>query len=77
MSVKDLSGRSDAKSQLSSNNAFMLGLGWRLNKYFRFTAGDALIRDKASNKIGHALFIGPSIDVSAIQNLRTLLGKVK
>ena len=77
MSLRDLSGRDPQKTKVEGNNAFVAGLGFRLNKYFRIVAGDALLRNKADNRIGHAFFIGPSIDVSAIQNLRVLFGKVK
>jgi len=77
MSLRDISGRSQERSQLLSNNAFLGAAGFRLNKYFRITAGDAIMRDKATNKLVHAFCLGPSIDVSAIQNLRILFGKVK
>lgn len=76
-SLKDLSGRAPEKSQVYSNSAFLAGLGFRLNKYFRFSAGDAIVRDRASNKLAHALYLGPSVDITALQNLRVLFGKLK
>jgi len=40
MALKDISGASNSK--VSSQNAFVYGLGVRLNKYFRISAGGML-----------------------------------
>jgi hypothetical protein len=73
VAVGDLSGQ--ANSQIKANNAFLAGFGFRLNKYVRLTAGDALFRNKVSDKINHAFFIGPSIDLTVLGTLKNVFGK--
>jgi hypothetical protein len=75
VAVGDLSGQ--ANSQIKGSNAFLFGLGFRLNKYFRLTAGDAVFRNKVDDKINHGFFVGPSVDISALPNIRNVFGKVK
>jgi hypothetical protein len=75
VSVGDLSNQTD--TIIKDNNAFLFGAGLRINKYFRITAGDMLFRKSTDDKIGHAFFIGPSIDVTALGNIVNVFGKLK
>lgn len=85
MAVKDLSGSTNSK--ISGENAFVYGLGIRLNKYFRITAGGLLYRttlpaangstSPANGSLRHEFFIGPSIDVTALSALQSIFAKAK
>ena len=85
MALKDISGATNSK--ISSQNAFIYGLGVRLNKYFRITAGGLLYRTKlpavagtsnaANGTLRHEFFIGPSIDVTALSALQSIFAKAK
>ena len=85
MALKDISGASNSK--VSSQNAFVYGLGVRLNKYFRISAGGMLYRTTlpavggvtgaANGTLRHELFIGPSIDVTALSALQSIFAKAK
>ena len=73
VSVGDLSAREDSK--IKGDNAFVYGLGFRLNKYVRLTAGGLLFRAASDNHLKHEIFIGPSIDFSAFKYIRGIFGK--
>lgn len=85
MALKDLSG--STKSKISGQNAFVYGLGFRLNKYFRLTAGGLLYRttlpavngstSPANGSLRHEFFIGPSVDLTALGALQTIFAKAK
>ena len=85
MALKDLSG--STKSKISGENAFVYGLGFRLNKYFRLTAGGLLYRttlpaangstSPANASLRQEFFVGPSIDVTALSALQSIFGKAK
>ncbi len=85
-SIGDLSGRDTNKTRISGDNAFVYGLGFRLNKYFRLTVGGMLYRLKlpsadaanpADNSLKHAFFFGPSLDITALPGLTTIFAKAK
>jgi hypothetical protein len=85
VAIKDISG--STKSKISGENAFVYGLGYRLNKYFRVNVGGMLYRANlpgGSNSTGGAngtlrqeFFIGPSIDVTALSGLQSIFAKAK
>jgi hypothetical protein len=85
MALKDLSGAS--KSKISSQNAFAYGVGFRLNKYFRLSAGGLLYRttlpavngvtSPANGTLRQEFFVGPSIDVTALSALQSIFAKAK
>jgi hypothetical protein len=85
MALKDISGATQSK--ISGENAFIYGLGFRLNKYFRLTAGGMLYRttlpavngstSPANGSLRQEFFIGPSIDVTAISALQSIFAKAK
>jgi hypothetical protein len=85
MALKDLSG--STQSKISGENAFIYGVGIRLNKYFRLTAGGLLYRttlpaangstSPANGSLRHEFFIGPSIDVTALPALQSIFAKAK
>jgi hypothetical protein len=71
VSLGDLSG--NAKSRVSSNKAFVYGVGFRLNKYFRLSAGGFLYRDGGpGNRLLNEVFIGPSVDLTALPGLKQI-----
>ena len=77
-SIRDISSGTEKK--IKGNNAFLYGLGFRINKYFRITAGASLYRTTQSDSLNcgslkNTFFVGPSIDISALPFLRTLVGK--
>jgi hypothetical protein len=67
-SIGDLSG--NASSRVKSDKAFVYGVGFRINKYFRISAGAMLYRDAKGNGLLNEAFIGPSIDISALPGLK-------
>ena len=69
-SVGDLS--SNGKSRVKGDKAFVYGVGFRINKYFRISAGGMLYRDAIGNGLLNELFIGPSIDVTALPGLKQM-----
>lgn len=79
-SVGDISGGDDSKTKIRGENAFVYGLGVRLNKYFRVTMGGLVYRtDKIdgvagnlTNKLRHELMVGPSVDLTALPGLKTI-----
>jgi hypothetical protein len=83
MALKDLSGASNSK--ISSENAFVYGVGVRLNKYFRLSAGGMLYRttlpavngvtSPANGTLRQEVFVGPSIDVTALSALKSIFAK--
>jgi len=85
MALKDISGAS--KSKITSEDAFVYGLGFRLNKYFRLGAGGLLYRttlpaangstSPANGTLRQEFFVGPSIDVTAISALQSIFAKAK
>jgi hypothetical protein len=86
MALADVSGSSNSK--ISGENAFIYGLGFRLNKYFRITGGGLLYRttlpagsngmtSPANGALRHEFFIGPSIDITGLSALQSLFAKSK
>ncbi len=84
MALKDISGGSNSK--ISAENAFIYGVGVRLNKYFRLTTGGLLYRttlpggtgtNGANGALRHEFFIGPSIDVTALPALKSIFAASK
>jgi len=69
-STGDLS--SNGASRVKGDKAFIYGVGFRLNKYFRVTAGGMLYRDAVGNRLLNEAFIGPSIDVTALPGLKSV-----
>lgn len=72
MSLGDIS--SQENSDIKADNAFLYGVGFRLNKYFRITAGGAAFRDKRNDGIRHGFMIGPSVDLTAFKYIRGIFG---
>ncbi len=85
IALKDISGASNSK--ITSEDAFIYGLGFRLNKYFRISAGGMLYRttlpavagtsNAANGTLRQEFFIGPSIDVTALSALQSIFAKAK
>lgn len=85
MALKDISGSNTAKTKITDQNAFVYGIGVRLNKYFRISTGGMLYRTKLpavngvaspiDNKLRHEFYIGPSIDITALPALEGIFGK--
>jgi len=69
-SIGDLS--SNGKSRVKSDKAFVYGVGFRINKYFRVTAGGMLYRDTVGNRLLNEGFIGPSVDITAFSALKQI-----
>jgi hypothetical protein len=69
-STGDLSA--NKASRVKSDKAFVYGVGFRLNKYFRVTAGGMVYRDAVGNRLLNEVFIGPSIDVTALPGLKSI-----
>jgi hypothetical protein len=59
-------------SRIRNGKAFAYGLGFRLNKYFRVTAGAMVYRDAVTNRLASALCFGPSIDITALPGLTSI-----
>lgn len=74
MSLGDFSSRQS--SRISNENVFLYGIGYRLNKYFRVSAGAAVYRE-ASPRSGllQEVFVGPSIDITALPGLRQVFAR--
>lgn len=68
---------SGPQKEIKGNNAFLCGLGFRFNKYFRITAGTTLYRSAHDDRLRNEFYVGPSVDISALPFLRTLVGKNK
>lgn len=63
----------NANSRIANNQAYLYGVGFRLNKYFRVSAGGLLYRDaKPGSGLLNELFIGPSIDLTALPGLKQI-----
>lgn len=85
VALKDISGATDSK--ISGENAFVYGIGFRLNKYFRLTAGGLLYRavlpaingstSPANGSLRQEFFVGPSIDVTAVSALKSIFAASK
>jgi len=83
MALKDLSG--NTASKISGENAFVYGIGFRLNKYFRISTGGMVYRTSLpavngvaspfSNRLRQEFYIGPSIDITALPALEGIFGK--
>jgi hypothetical protein len=70
-SLGDLS--SNAHSRVKGDSAFMYGVGYRINKYFRLNIGAVIYRDSgAGNALLNEFSIGPSIDLTALPGLKSL-----
>lgn len=75
-SLKNIS--SSHPSKIRGNNVWVYGLGFRLNRYFRVTAGGAIYRGTAPDAgLRNDFFIGPSVDLTAIEYFRQIFAKVK
>jgi len=83
MALKDLSG--NTASKISGENAFVYGIGVRLNKYFRISTGGMVYRTSLpavngvasplTNRLRQEFYIGPSIDITALPALEGIFGK--
>ena len=71
--VGDLSNNQN--SDIDGNNAFAFGIGFRLNKYFRLSAGSMQYRSKSGGTLRGDPFFGISIDVTAFDALKGLVSK--
>jgi hypothetical protein len=65
-------------TKIRGNNVWIYGIGFRLNRYFRVSAGGALYRG-ADQQAGlrNDFFLGPSIDLTAIEYFKTVFSKIK
>jgi len=63
---------SNGASRVKGDKAFVYGLGFRINKYFRVTAGGMLYRDAVGNRLLNEFFVGPSIDITALPGLQSI-----
>jgi hypothetical protein len=68
-STGDLS--SNGASRVKNDKAFVYGMGVRINKYFRLTVGGMVYRDAVGNRLLNEVFIGPSIDITALPGLKS------
>jgi hypothetical protein len=75
LSVGDISGVSNPKT--TGENAFGYGLGLRINKYFRISAGSAIYRSATGGNLSQRLYVAPSLDVSGFEYVKNLFGKNK
>ena len=73
LSVGDLS--SNENSDIEGDNAYIYGIGFRLNKYFRINAGNMLYRSKTSGGMEDDFSVGASIDLTAFDALKGLVSK--
>ena len=74
VSVGDFSGKES--SRIKSNHAFVYGVGWRINKYFRFSVGAMLFREASpQNGLLHETFVGSSVDITALPGLRQIFAR--
>jgi len=74
VSIGDISGRTN--SRIKGENAFVYGLGFRLNKYFRISCGALLFRSAGTdNKLRHEFYVGPAIDITGLAALRTIFAR--
>jgi len=55
-----------------TNREFVYGVGFRLNKYFHFTAGTMISRDASSGRLRGAFCFGPSIEITALPGLTSI-----
>lgn len=62
-------------SNIDGNNAYVLGLGFRLNKYFRFSVGKFLYRTKSDGDLASDTFYALSADLTAFKALQGLVTK--
>jgi hypothetical protein len=87
LALQDFSGGDQNKSKILGQDAFVYGLGLRLNKYFRLTAGGLLYRTSLpavngvpssfTNSLRQEFFIGPSIDITALPALNGIFAAGK
>lgn len=71
--VGDLSNNQN--SDIDGNNAYALGIGYRINKYFRVSAGTMKYRSKADGALRGETFYGISVDLTAFDALKGLVSK--
>lgn len=81
-SLNDISGGS--QSDIKGNNAFLVGHGFRINRYFRITTGASLYRVATQNgdvedrmlsdDLRCTFFWGLSIDIVRLEILQNLIG---
>ena len=74
VSTGDFSGKEN--SRIKSDNAFVYGIGWRINKYFRLSVGVMLFREASPrNALLHETFVGTSVDITALPGLRRIFAR--
>ena len=68
---------SNENSRVKEENAFVYGVGCRLNKYFRVTAGGMVFRSSGATQCSlcNEFFVGPSIDLTALPGLRQIFAR--
>jgi hypothetical protein len=74
-SIGDISANSG--SRVKNDKAFVYGVGYRINKYFRVSAGGAVFRDTKTFDLHNEAFIGPSIDLTALPGLKQIFASAQ
>jgi hypothetical protein len=75
-SLKNIS--SSHASKIRGNNVWVYGLGFRINRYVRVSAGSAIYRGPAQDSgLRNDFFVGPSIDLTAIEYFKTIFARIK
>ena len=75
-SLKNISSSHDTK--IRGNNVWVYGLGFRINRYVRVTAGSAVYRGLPKDSgLRNDFFVGPSIDLTAIEYFKTIFAKIR
>ena len=69
----DISGNESSK--IKANYAYSIGIGFRLNKYFRLTAGSMLYRSVPTGNLEKETYYGLSMDLTAFKTLQTMVSK--
>lgn len=71
--IGDISGNKD--SDVKGDHAYSIGIGARLNKYFRISGGRLLYRSVATGKLENEGYLGLSVDLTAFKSFQTLVAK--
>ena len=61
-------------SEVKGDDVYMLGLGWRINKYFRASFGELIYRNN-DNDLDTDEYISISLDLTAFDQLSSLVSK--
>jgi hypothetical protein len=74
-SIGDISANSG--SRVKNDKAFVYGVGYRINKYFRISAGGVVFRDTKTFDLHNEAFIGPSLDLTALPGLKQIFASAQ